>query len=319
MSLRAVLPATCTVEQVEQIERAHAVAAYWHRGQKRKSCDPYIVHPVAVAVILAELGADWLLLCAGLLHDVPEDTDCPESLLRAEFGDDLVDFLGEYHAWDHTSTSSVNERILTLKLADRLHNMRTIDVMPPEMIRLRSRETLEIIVPVAARLGLDEIRLELESLARARYDTSDGHGIGLAFHAISTGAVILPPAARARYLEEWLSDLHSLPDRPTRRRFTVQLLAGMPRLAAVLRWHRLGHRELTDAARARLLLTTWWLLRSNLRVWALFTPLLIWMVLMAGADNPGDALAMLITVPPVIGAGIEWLRPRVESAVSRRR
>ncbi|MFI6478700.1 HD domain-containing protein [Nonomuraea sp. NPDC050663] len=282
------------------VRRAHTVAAYWHRGQLRKSGEPYITHPEAVARILTELGAgdDTVLICAALLHDVLDDTACPQEQLRAEFGDEITDLVLEVQGFAYDTSQPVSERCRTLKLADRLHNMRTADFLPAEKARLKARETLEVFVPMAQQLGLGRLRDELDALATAR----QGDG-GLAFQAVSTGAVLLPAHARDRYVEEWQSDLHRLPGRRERLLYTLQLLASMPRLAAALR---------TPLSAPRAALGRWlrWLLRSNLRTWAVLTPPLAWLVLDAGSRS--EALTLLITIPPLLGAGVEWLRARLK-------
>jgi (p)ppGpp synthase/HD superfamily hydrolase len=219
------------------IERAYTFAAYWHRGQTRRSGDPYISHPVVVAATLARLGLDAEMVCAGLLHDVIEDTGCPVDQLRAEFGDEITALVQGLLALERGgSLDAVESRVLILKLADRLHNMRTIRYMSPDRQRRKSRETLEILVPLAERLGLDTIKSELECLSLAtlypeRFTVHSGRPPRL----LTIAAVLLPAAARARWVEEWIGELHALPDRRARARFTRQVVAGMPRLAVELR------------------------------------------------------------------------------------
>ncbi|PZG51020.1 GTP pyrophosphokinase [Spongiactinospora gelatinilytica] len=172
------------------IERAYEVAAHHHRGQKRKSGDPYITHPLAVATILAELGTDDETLCAALLHDTVEDTAYSLEELRRDFGDsvgllvDGVTKLDKVKFGDAAQAETVRKmvvamsrdiRVLVIKLADRLHNMRTMRYLPPRKREQKSRETLEIFAPLAHRLGMNTIKWELEDLAFAllypkRYD-----------------------------------------------------------------------------------------------------------------------------------------------------
>ncbi|GIH70767.1 GTP pyrophosphokinase [Sphaerimonospora thailandensis] len=172
------------------IERAYEVAAYHHRDQKRKSGDPYITHPLAVATILAELGTDDETLCAALLHDTVEDTAYSLDELRADFGDNIallvdgVTKLDKVKFGDAAQAETVRKmvvamsrdiRVLVIKLADRLHNMRTMRYMPEHKRQQKSRETLEIFAPLAHRLGMNTIKWELEDLAFAmlypkRYD-----------------------------------------------------------------------------------------------------------------------------------------------------
>ena len=172
------------------IERAYDMAAYHHRDQKRKSGDPYITHPLAVATILAELGTDDETLCAALLHDTVEDTAYGLDELRTDFGDtigslvDGVTKLDKVKFGDAAQAETVRKmvvamsrdiRVLIIKLADRLHNMRTMRYLPEHKRHQKSRETLEIFAPLAHRLGMNTIKWELEDLAFAmlypkRYD-----------------------------------------------------------------------------------------------------------------------------------------------------
>ncbi len=172
------------------IERAYDVAAHHHRDQKRKSGDPYITHPLAVATILAELGTDDETLCAALLHDTVEDTAYSLDELRADFGDSIallvdgVTKLDKVKFGDAAQAETVRKmvvamsrdiRVLVIKLADRLHNMRTMRYLPEHKRHQKSRETLEIFAPLAHRLGMNTIKWELEDLAFAmlypkRYD-----------------------------------------------------------------------------------------------------------------------------------------------------
>ncbi|ACZ88837.1 bifunctional (p)ppGpp synthase/hydrolase RelA [Streptosporangium roseum] len=172
------------------IERAYDVAAYHHRDQKRKSGDPYITHPLAVATILAELGTDDETLCAALLHDTVEDTAYGLDELRSDFGDNIallvdgVTKLDKVKFGDAAQAETVRKmvvamsrdiRVLVIKLADRLHNMRTMRYLPEHKRQQKSRETLEIFAPLAHRLGMNTIKWELEDLAFAmlypkRYD-----------------------------------------------------------------------------------------------------------------------------------------------------
>lgn len=168
--------------QLRQIERAYQVAERWHRGQKRKSGDPYITHPLAVTTILAELGMDPATLMAGLLHDTVEDTEYGLDALRREFGDqvallvDGVTKLDKVKFGEAAQAETVRKmvvamakdpRVLVIKLADRLHNMRTMRYLKREKQEKKARETLEIYAPLAHRLGMNTIKWELEDLAFA--------------------------------------------------------------------------------------------------------------------------------------------------------
>jgi GTP pyrophosphokinase len=182
--------ATHPKADISQIERAYEVAARWHANQSRKSGDPYITHPLAVATILAELGMNHETLCAALLHDTIEDTPYTLSELRGEFGDDIaalvdgVTKLDKVKYGEAAQAETVRKmvvamsrdiRVLVIKLADRLHNMRTLRYLPRAKQEQKSRETLEIYAPLAHRLGMNTLKWELEDLSFAtlfpkRYD-----------------------------------------------------------------------------------------------------------------------------------------------------
>jgi guanosine-3',5'-bis(diphosphate) 3'-pyrophosphohydrolase len=176
--------------EIRSIERAYEFAARLHLGQDRKSGDPYITHPLAVTTILAELGMNTETLCAALLHDTIEDTDYTLDELRADFGDDIaalvdgVTKLDKVKYGDAAQAETVRKmvvamsrdiRVLVIKLADRLHNMRTLRYLPRAKQEQKSREVLEIFAPLAHRLGMNTVKWELEDLAFAtlypkRYD-----------------------------------------------------------------------------------------------------------------------------------------------------
>jgi len=175
---------------VRLIEHAYDIAAQQHSGQDRKSGDPYITHPLAVATILAELGMNYETLCAALLHDTIEDTPYTLAELRREFGEDIaalvdgVTKLDKVKYGDAAQAETVRKmvvamsrdiRVLVIKLADRLHNMRTLRYLPRAKQEQKSREVLEIFAPLAHRLGMNTVKWELEDLAFAtlfpkRYD-----------------------------------------------------------------------------------------------------------------------------------------------------
>ena len=164
------------------LEKAYARASQLHEGQFRKSGEPYIIHPMAVGKILAELGMDDQTIAAGLLHDVVEDTSYTINNVKEDFGEDvavMVDGVTKltnlvYTSKEEAQAENVRKmflamskdiRILIIKVCDRLHNMRTIDYQTPEKIREKSKETLEIYAPIAARLGMYRIKIELEDIA----------------------------------------------------------------------------------------------------------------------------------------------------------
>src|SRR5882672_2343077 len=174
-------------EQVARIREAAEFGASAHKGQKRLSGEPYIAHPVAAAAILADLRLDADTIVAAILHDVIEDTPTPKDQLAAKFGADVAELVDAVTKLDQIKFKSREEaqaesfrkmllamvrdlRVILVKLADRTHNMRTIEAMAPQRRRAVARETLDIYAPIAERLGLYTIKLELEDLGfRALY------------------------------------------------------------------------------------------------------------------------------------------------------
>lgn len=172
--------------QVDQVVRAFEFAEVAHEGQFRKSGEPYINHPLAVAAILAEMRMDHQCLMAALLHDVIEDTGVPKHQIGSEFDKEvaeLVDGVSKLSSMFHSRAEAQAEnfqkmtlamakdiRVILVKLADRLHNMRTLGYLAPEKRRRIAKETLEIYAPIALRLGMNQIRVEFEELGfRALY------------------------------------------------------------------------------------------------------------------------------------------------------
>ncbi|MET8425778.1 RelA/SpoT family protein [Nocardia sp. NPDC059091] len=164
------------------LQRAFDVADEKHAHQFRKSGDPYITHPLAVANILAELGMDTTTLVAALLHDTVEDTGYSLDELTAEFGTEVAHLVDGVTKLDKVNLGAAAEaetirkmiiamardpRVLVIKVADRLHNMRTMRFLPPEKQAKKARETLEVIAPLAHRLGMATVKWELEDLAFA--------------------------------------------------------------------------------------------------------------------------------------------------------
>ncbi|MCU1674919.1 MAG: (p)ppGpp synthetase SpoT/RelA [Frankiales bacterium] len=164
------------------VQKAYETAEQAHGDQKRKSGDPYITHPLAVATILAELGMDTTTLVAALLHDTVEDTPYTLEDVRKDFGDDVMHLVDGVTKLDKIKYGEAAEaetirkmvvamardpRVLVIKLADRLHNMRTLGYMPPEKQARTATTTLEIFAPLAHRLGMNTIKWELEDLAFA--------------------------------------------------------------------------------------------------------------------------------------------------------
>ena len=164
------------------LQHAYDVAEEAHRDQRRKSGDPYITHPLAVATILAELGMDTITLVAALLHDTIEDTEYSLKNLQEDFGEEVARLVDGVTKLDKVQLGSAAEaetirkmviamardpRVLVIKLADRLHNMRTMRFLPPEKQAKKARETLEVLAPLAHRLGMATVKWELEDLAFA--------------------------------------------------------------------------------------------------------------------------------------------------------
>ena len=174
-------------DDISMIEKAYKIASEAHKDQVRKSGEPYIIHPLCVAIILADLELDKETLVAGILHDVVEDTIMTDEEIRTEFSPDvalLVDGvtklqqlqLGENKSNDKLEMQAENLRkmflamakdirVIMIKLADRLHNMRTLKHMPPEKQQRIAKETLEIYAPIAQRLGISKIKVELDDLS----------------------------------------------------------------------------------------------------------------------------------------------------------
>ncbi len=173
--------------QVERVREAYDFGAERHQGQKRVSGEPYITHPVAVADILADLKLDADTLVAAILHDVIEDTPTAKAEIASIFGQVVAELVDGVSKLDQIQFKNRQEaqaesfrkmllamvrdiRVIMVKLADRMHNMRTLGVMPPVKRRRIARETLEIYAPIAERLGLYAVKLELEDLGfRALY------------------------------------------------------------------------------------------------------------------------------------------------------
>ena len=168
---------------VSMIEKAYQLAKKAHGGQCRKSGEPYIVHPLWVAIILADLEMDKETIVSGMLHDVVEDTEVSEEDIKREFGEEvalLVDGVTKLGRLSYSSDKlevqaenlrkmflamAKDIRVIIIKLADRLHNMRTLEFMTPAKQKEKAKETMDIYAPIAQRLGISKIKTELDDLA----------------------------------------------------------------------------------------------------------------------------------------------------------
>ncbi len=168
--------------QIQKVRRAYFYAAQAHDGQRRKSGEPYVTHPLAVASVLAEMHMDHDCLIAAMLHDVIEDTEINYDGIESQFGDQVAKVVDGVSKLTHLEFESKAEaqaenfqkmvlamaediRVIIVKLADRLHNMRTLGAMRPDKQRRIAKETLDIYAPIAARLGMRDVQVELEDLA----------------------------------------------------------------------------------------------------------------------------------------------------------
>lgn len=204
---------------VKRIEEALSVAAKAHEGQFRASGRPYITHPTIVADILIDMGMDVETICAGLLHDTVEDTYVTDADLRKEFGDEIADLVNGVTKLDRILFNSKEEeqaenlrkmffamakdiRVMLIKLADRLHNMRSLMYLSPEKQQKISRETLDIIAPIAGRLGISPIKSELEDLCLRYLDNE-------AYHSIADG-IALKKREREAIVDSFIDEVKLL-------------------------------------------------------------------------------------------------------------
>ncbi len=186
--------------EVSQIEDAYNVAYKAHQGQFRASGRPYITHPVIVADILIDMGMDVATVCAALLHDTVEDTYITDEDLRKQFGDEIANLVAgvtkldkiQFHNKEEEQAENMRKmffamakdiRVMLIKLADRLHNMRSLMYLSPEKQQVIAKETLDIFAPIAGRLGISPIKIELEDLCLKYLDnaayTEISNGIAL--------------------------------------------------------------------------------------------------------------------------------------------
>lgn len=171
-------------DQINNVRRAYYYAEQAHEGQYRHSGDAYVTHPLAVASILSEMHMDHQSLMAAMLHDVIEDTGVTKTAIKSQFGNtvaDLVDGVSKLNKITFSSHAEAQAenfqkmamamakdlRVILVKIADRLHNMRTLEVLTPDKRRRIGRETLDIYAPIANRLGMNNVRVEFEELCFA--------------------------------------------------------------------------------------------------------------------------------------------------------
>ena len=183
-SLASSLSGYLATDQVNSVRRAYFYAEQAHDGQFRRSGEPYVTHPLAVANILCDMHMDHQSLMAAMLHDVIEDTGVSKTAIKSQFGDTVADMVDGVSKLNKITFSTHAEaqaehfqkmalamardlRVILVKLADRLHNMRTLDVLSPEKRRRIARETLDIYAPIANRLGMNAVRVEFEELGFA--------------------------------------------------------------------------------------------------------------------------------------------------------
>ncbi|MFI1962568.1 RelA/SpoT family protein [Streptomyces pathocidini] len=201
---------------LDPLRRAYVLAESSHRGQMRKSGEPYITHPLAVTLILAELGAETTTLTASLLHDTVEDTDVTLDQVRREFGEEvgyLVDGVTKLEKVDYGAAAEPETfrkmlvatgndvRVMSIKLADRLHNMRTLGVMRPEKQARIAKVTRDVLIPLAERLGVQALKTELEDLVFAILHPEDYE---------STRGLLLDHTSRPEPLESIAADMRSV-------------------------------------------------------------------------------------------------------------
>ena len=264
MPLEALLPKLGYLPDADRevVARAHAVAEAAHEGQARLSGEPYIEHPLAVAGILADLHLDVDTLAAALLHDTVEDTDVTLDDVRAEFGAHVsrlvegVTKLGKIRMRTREQVQAENirkmlvamaedVRVVLIKLGDRLHNMRTVEVLPADRRQRISRETLDIYAPLAHRLGIWQMKWELEDLAFAQLDPEE-------FRSIEQRI-----ARRRQEREQFVRDVTEILERELEQVGVRADISGRPKhvfsIAEKMRTHQKDFEEIYDLIALRVL------------------------------------------------------------------
>lgn len=218
-------------ENLKLLEKAYKVAKEKHSGQFRKTGEPYIIHPVEVVSILASINAGPNTLAAGFLHDVVEDTDTSLNFIKEEFNQDIadmVDGLTKIQKLDFSSSESSQVetqqkmliamardiRVILIKLADRLHNIRTLDIIPYEKQIIKSKETLDIYAPIANKLGMYVIKAELEDKALKYYDPYS--------YSMITNYINNKKSSRNTIIQEMIDDISNYLKAESLHNFTIK-------------------------------------------------------------------------------------------------
>ncbi|WP_225900078.1 MULTISPECIES: HD domain-containing protein [unclassified Streptomyces] len=234
---------------VSLIQHAHDEAAVWHAGQTRRSGDPFLTHCLAVAAIVTDIGMPPSVICAAVLHDI-DDTPCPPGRVAEHFGQEIADLISAVRtaklaaipltALDFGVARSPafkptrEEAVLAIRLADPLHNLRTIAFVAPTRRYLVARETLDVIAPLARAAGLTDVSREPHDLSSAALQPTPTAS-AVTTRMLAMLILLLPTPTRARWREERQAERAALPTRRARTRFTLRVLLSTPRLSWTLR------------------------------------------------------------------------------------